>query len=135
MPFRPRPQGRVAAITFFREVVMRKLMLALVAGCMSAAAAGAYAAAGSPADSDKAGRMPPGTSAGQMGATDPTPGKAGASKGGAMSKGEASPAGSSAAAGGASATTSGSGSSATAGTGDDTGKAKRSRRAARASKG
>jgi len=117
---------------------MRKLMLALVAASMSAAISGAYAAQGSPADSDKAGRMPPGTSASQMGATDPTPGKAGAStKGGAMGAGAtAGSASSSAGAGGASASTGG-GSSAAAGTGDDMGKAKgkRSRRAARASKG
>lgn len=115
---------------------MRKLMLALVAGCMSAAVAGAYAAAGSPADTDKAGRAGPGTAAGEMGAAKPTPTTPGAgggmSKGGSMSKGEASPAGAGASAGGASATA---GSSATATGGDDMGKAKGKRRAARASKG
>lgn len=51
---------------------MKKLTLALIAGCMSVAV-GAYAASGSPADSDKAGRMGPGTAAGQQGATDPSP--------------------------------------------------------------
>lgn len=51
---------------------MKKLTLALMAGCMSVAV-GAYAASGSPADSDKAGRMGPGTAAGQQGATDPSP--------------------------------------------------------------
>jgi hypothetical protein len=123
---------------------MRKLLLALVAGSMSVAMAGAYAATGSPADSDKAGRMAPGTSAGQLGATDPSPGKAGASKGGtagtatgAGASTSAGTSGASAGAGGASATTSSGGSSASAGGGmsDDTGKGKRTRRAARASKG
>ena len=51
---------------------MKKLTLALIAGCMYVAV-GAYAASGSPADSDKAGRMGPGTAAGQQGATDPSP--------------------------------------------------------------
>jgi hypothetical protein len=128
-------------------------MLALVAGSMSVAVAGAYAAAGSPADTDKAGRMGPGTAAGQMGAADPTPGKAGASGGAGMSKsgsagaGTSTGAGTSAGAGSAGAASSStgsnattgsttSGSSATAGSGmGDDGKAKRSRRAARASKG
>ena len=56
---------------------MKKLMLALVAGCMSVAV---YAAqqTGSPADSDKAGRVGQGnTTPGEMGASQPTPGKAG----------------------------------------------------------
>lgn len=128
---------------------MRKLMLALVAGCMSAAMAGAYAAQGSPADTDKAGRAGPGTAAGEMGAADPTPGKAGGSsmsKGGMskgdMSKGSMSQSGSSAgmstgAGGTAGSMSSGSSSSMSSGsTGmSDDGKAKRSRRAARASKG
>lgn len=52
---------------------MNKITLALIAGCLSAAVAGAHAASGSPADSDKAGRMGPGTAAGQQGATDPSP--------------------------------------------------------------
>ena len=51
---------------------MKKLTLALIAGCMSVAV-GAHAASGSPADSDKAGRMGPGTAAGEMGAVDPDP--------------------------------------------------------------
>ena len=75
---------------------MNKLMLALVAGCMSAAVAGAYAASGSPADTDKAGRAGPGTAAGEMGAANPSPGKAGpdtlpgSKKGAAASKSGAS---------------------------------------------
>ena len=52
---------------------MSKLMLTLVAGCMSAALASAYAASGAPDASDKAGRMGPGTAAGQSGAVDPSP--------------------------------------------------------------
>ena len=117
---------------------MKKLMLALVAGCLTAAV-GAYAASGSPADSDKAGRMGPGTSAGQHGATDPSPGKSGA-KGATSSTGAASST-TGAGAGGSAATT-GSGASTTSGAGgasattgggmDDT---KSGRRARRASKG
>ena len=109
---------------------MRKLMLALIAGCMSAAVAGAYAASGSPADSDKAGRQGSGTAAGEQGAVNPS----GQDKGGAMGKRGAS----SSSAAGTGATTTGtgaSGSSASATTGSDEPKAKRSRRAARASKG
>ena len=109
---------------------MKKLMLALVAGCMSAAMAGAYAAAGSPADTDKAGRAGPGTAAGEQGAAKPTPGAA--DKG--MKAGAAAGAGTGAA-GSASTTTTTTGSTATTGTMDDTGKAKGRRRAARAEKG
>ena len=106
---------------------MRKLTLALVAGCMSAAvAAGAYAATGSPADTDKAGRAGPGTAAGQMGAADPSPGKAGpagVSKGGTAAAGTSAGtagAASSSSGTGASASSTPSGSSATAGSmGDD----------------
>lgn len=58
---------------------MKKLTLALMAGCMSLAVSSTYAATGSPADTDAAGRYGPGTAAGQMGAADPTPGKAGPS--------------------------------------------------------
>lgn len=54
---------------------MKKLTLALFAGCMSVAV-GAYAASGAPDDTDRAGRMGPGTAAGQMGAVDPTPDRA-----------------------------------------------------------
>ena len=116
---------------------MRKLMLALVAGCMSVAMAGAYAAAGSPADSDKAGRQGPGTAAGQQGATDPS-----APKGGAASKSGATAGSSTAGSAGA---TTGTGASSTAGAGgssaaagggmDDAKSSRRSRRAARAEKG
>lgn len=103
---------------------MKKLMIALVAASMCAAGA-AYAAQGNPADSDKAGRMGPGTAAGQQGATDPTP------KGGMSS----SPKGaSSSSAGGASAKSGTGGSSATTG-GMDEPKGKRGRRAARAERG
>jgi len=103
------------------------LMLALVAGCMSAAVAGAYAAQGSPADTDKAGRMGPGTAAGEMGAAQPTPGKAGpgSTKGGAASS-------SSTTGTGASATTSSGGAAASSSTGTDE---PRKGRRARASKG
>jgi len=102
---------------------MKKLMLTLVAGCMSAAMAGAYAAQGSPADTDKAGRAGPGTAAGEMGAAKPTPGTADKGmKGGAAAS-------SSTGAAGASATTT---SPAPAGSMDDTSKG---RRAARAEKG
>ncbi|HYC46053.1 MAG TPA: hypothetical protein VED01_11295 [Burkholderiales bacterium] len=114
---------------------MKKLMIALVAGCMSAAVAGAYAAQGNPADSDKAGRMAPGTAAAQQGATDPNaPSKAGATKGaGATSGSSAGGASTAAGAGGASATTGAGGAAATTGGGmDDT---KKGRRAARAAKG
>ena len=127
---------------------MKKLMLALVAGCMSAAVAGAYAAQGSPADTDKAGRAGPGTAAGQMGAADPSPGKAGGSdmskgsmsKGGSgsMSKGGSSAGMSTGAGAGSTAGATSGGSSAAASSGgmSDEGKStKRSRRAARASKG
>ncbi|HZN24461.1 MAG TPA: hypothetical protein VFB75_09545 [Burkholderiales bacterium] len=121
---------------------MRKLTLALIAGCMSAAMAGAYAASGSPADSDKAGRQGPGTAAGEQGAVNPS----GADKGGAMGKrGTASgaAAGTGATSSGTGAGTSGTGasattttgSSATASTGTDEPKGRRSRRAARAEKG
>src|SRR5688572_21874259 len=71
-----------------RRYVMKKLMLALVAGCMSAALGAAYAATGSPADADKAGRQGPGTAAGEAGATVPSPGKAGPG----ATKGAAAPA-------------------------------------------
>ena len=130
-------------LIFFGRSEMRKLTLALIAGCMSAAMAGAYAASGSPADSDKAGRQGPGTAAGEQGAVNPS----GADKGGAMGKrGTASGAaagtgatssgtGAGASGTGASATTTTAGSSATAGTGTDEPKARRSRRAARAEKG
>ena len=116
-------------------------MLAIAAGCMAASMAGAYAATGSPADTDKAGRMGPGTSGGQMGATDPTPGKAGGtSKGGsagAMGAGSGGSTGASSGAGGSSAasTGGGSGAAASSGTGDNTGKSSRRSRRARASKG
>ena len=135
---------------------MKKLMMAVAAGCMSVAVAGAYAAQGSPADTDKAGRAGPGTAAGEMGAAKPTPTTpgstgAGTSKsgttgagtsagtstgaGGAMGAGAgAGAAGSSTGSSGMSSSTTGS-SSATAGSGmGDDGKGKRSRRA-RASKG
>ena len=105
---------------------MKKLMLALVAGCMSVAV---YAAEqrGSPADTDKAGRMGQGaTTAGEMGAVQPTPGKAGPStlpaKGGAASS----------SATGASASTGSGGAAASASTPTD--EPKKGRRA-RASKG
>ena len=119
---------------------MKKLMIALVAGCMSAAVAGAYAAQGSPADSDKAGRMGPGTAAGQAGATDPNapskaPMKSGATAGSASATtgtGASSTAG--AGAGGAAATSGAGGSSATAAGGMEEPKGKRGRRA-RAAKG
>src|SRR5687767_13013072 len=95
---------------------MRKLMMALVAGCMSAAVAGAYAAQGSPADTDKAGRAGPGTAAGEMGSAKPTPTTPGSS-GAGMSKGgsAAAGAGTSAGAGTAGASSSTTGSSATTG--------------------
>ena len=109
---------------------MRKLMIALVAGCMSAAVAGAYAAQGSPTDSDKAGRMGPGTAAGQSGATDPSA----PSKAPPMRSGATTGSGSAAGAGGASATSDAGGSSAAAGGGTGEKKGKRSRRA-RAAKG
>ena len=115
---------------------MNKLMMAVVAGCMSAAMAGAYAASGSPADTDKAGRMGPGTAAGEQGAVQPTPGKAGkgASSSTATGAGAGSGAASSSSTGaGASATSGAGGASATTGGGmDDT---KSGRRARRASKG
>ena len=111
---------------------MNKLMLALVAGSMSLAVAGAYAATGSPADTDKAGRAGPGTAAGEMGAAKPGPTAPGSAAGSGMSKGGAS---SSATTGpgtsGASATSGSSGASATSGTGEP----KAGRRARRASKG
>ena len=119
------------------EVWMKKLMIALVAGCMSAAVAGAYAAQGSPADSDKAGRMGPGTAAGQAGATDPNaPSKAAPMKSGATAGSASATTGASstAGAGGAAATSGAGGSTATAGGGMEEPKGKRSRRA-RAAKG
>jgi hypothetical protein len=107
---------------------MRKLMLALVAGCMSAAIATAYAASGSPADTDKAGRAGPGTTAGEQGAAKPggtagTAGMAGSSTTGAASGASA--------AGTAGGTSGGAGMS----TGTDDTKSQRGRRAARAPKG
>ena len=108
---------------------MNKLMLALVAGSMSLAVAGAYAATGSPADTDKAGRAGPGTAAGEMGAAKPgpaTPGGSAASKGGASSS-------ASTGAGGASATSGSGGAAATSGGSMD--EPKGGRRARRASKG
>ena len=113
---------------------MRKLMLALIAGCMSAAVASAYAASGSPADTDKAGRASPGTAAGEQGAAKPDVGSAGTGmKRGATGAASSTTSGTT----GGSATTSGTGgSSASAGMGDDTAKStRRSRRAARAEKG
>ena len=108
---------------------MKKLMIALVAGCMSVAFAGAYAATGSPADSDKAGRMGPGSAAGEAGASDPNaPSKAKPMKGGAASSAATT------GAGGASASTSAGGSSAAAGGAMEEKKGTRSRRA-RAAKG
>ena len=109
---------------------MNKLMLTVIAGCMSAALGSAYAATGSPADSDKAGRQGPGTAAGQAGATDASaPSKAapGAKKGAASAAAPA-PAGAR-----ATATPSGAAASSTAPM-DDTKKG-RTRRAARAEKG
>src|SRR5688572_8067899 len=100
---------------------MRKLMLAVAAGCMSLAVSSAYAASGSPVDTDKAGRAGPGTAMGELGAAKPTPSAPGATKGGAAST----------TTGSTSATTTGAGSSATATTGgamDDT-KGRRTRRA------
>jgi uncharacterized protein YraI len=120
---------------------MRKLMLAVIAGCMSAAVAGAYAAQGSPADTDKAGRAGPGTSAGEMGAAKPgttTPGSTsgsgmGTSKGGSSTTGAASSTtGGSSSAG---STSGSSGAAAGSSTGTDDTKGRRSRRAARAEKG
>ena len=125
---------------------MRKVMLALVAGCMSAAVAGAYAAQGSPAETDKAGRAGPGTSAGEMGAAKPTPStpgagagaasKSGAGTGAAAGTGAGTSGGASSSTGaGSSAASTTGGGSATVGSGmDDTDKSRRSRRA-RASKG
>lgn len=111
---------------------MKKLMLTVIAGCMSAALASAYAATGSPADSDKAGRQGPGTAAGQQGATDPNaPSKAG-TKGGAAATAPGAAASSTGA--GASATTSPGAAAGSAGGMDDT-KGRRTRRAARAEKG
>lgn len=101
---------------------MNKLVMALVGGCMSVAVAGAYAATGSPADTDKAGRAGPGTAAGQMGAADPTPGKAGPGTTGAAAR---SSAGTGAAAG-----TDSSGASTGTSAGEPKGKA-RARRASR----
>jgi hypothetical protein len=112
---------------------MNKLMLAVVAGCMSAAVAGAYAAQGSPADTDKAGRAGPGTAAGEMGAAKPTPGSAGAGAG--ASKGSAttgSSAGAASSGTGATATTGTGGAAASSGSGTDQ---PRTGRRARASKG
>lgn len=106
---------------------MKKLMIALIAGSISAATAGAFAASGSPADSDKAGRMGPGTAAGQMGAADPSPGKAGAGGSGSMRGGSSGMGASSSSGMGGSSATSGSGGSGSEGTGR--------RRARRASKG
>ncbi len=123
---------------------MNKFMLTLVAGCMSAAVASAYAASGSPADTDKAGRAGPGTAAGEMGAAKPAP--SGTTGGTGMrrgSPGASSTTGAGAGAGGSAASSTGSGASATTGAGgasattgsgmDDTSKS--GRRARRASKG
>jgi hypothetical protein len=118
---------------------MSKLMMALVGGCLSIAVAGAHAATGSPADSDKAGRMGPGTAAGQAGATDPTPGKAGTgttgsaarSGTGASSTGTATTGAGTSTTTGASAGTSGASSAVTT----DGPRTTRTRRAARASRG
>ena len=140
-PCPARRTGVAAFNSIFGRQVMRKLMIALVAGVMSAAVAGAYAAQGSPADTDKAGRAGPGTAAGQMGASDPTPGKAGGTTGGMNRSGAGASSSTGAGAGGgsmgagASSSTTTSGSSATSDTGGDTGKARRSRRGARASRG
>jgi len=109
---------------------MIKLRLALVAGCMSAAVAGAYAAqqTGSPADTDKAGRMAPGTTGGEMGAVQPTPGKAGPSTLPGSKKGSAA---SSSATTGAGATSSSGAAASSSGGMDEPKKGRR----ARASKG
>src|SRR5215211_7663505 len=99
---------------------MRKLTLALVAGCMSVAMASAYAATGSPADTDKAGRAGPGTSAGEMGAAKPTPttpGSGGGMSGGSMSKGGSAAGGASSSAGTSGASAGAGGASATTGSG------------------
>lgn len=119
---------------------MSKLRMALIGGCLSLAVAGAHAATGSPADSDKAGRMGPGTAAGQAGASDPTPGKAGATTGtaarsgtGASSTGATGTGTSTSTTTGASAGTSSTGASATVTT--DGPRTTRTRRAARASRG
>lgn len=119
---------------------MKKLTMALLAGCMTVAVAGAYAATGSPADSDKAGRQGPGTAAGAAGAVDPTPGKAGPSSAPSTKSGSSMSSGTST--GGSSAASTGTGASSTAGssgasatTGGSTDDTKGSRRARRASKG
>ena len=110
---------------------MKKVILALVAGCMSAALAGAYAATGSPADSDKAGRQGPGTAAGEAGASVPSPGKAGPG----ATKGAAAPSAAPAPAAAPPASAGGSSAAASSGAPMDDGKGRRTRRAARAEKG
>lgn len=82
---------------------MNKITVGLVAGCLSAFVGVAYAASGSPASSDAAGRQPYGTAASQSGATEATP--------------RAAPGGG----GLGSSSSTGSSASATAGTGGNTG--------------
>ena len=114
---------------------MRKLTLGFMAVCLSAAVASAYAAQGSPADTDKAGRAGPGTAAGQMGAADPTPGKAGPGSTGSATGTGARTGASSGTGTGSGAGMSSGGTGATTGGGMDDTKGSRTRRAARASKG
>jgi hypothetical protein len=110
---------------------MSKLMMALIGGCLSVAVAGAHAATGSPADSDKAGRMGSGTAAGQAGATDPSPGKAGAGTTGSAARTGTGASSTGTATTGAGSSTTG---ASAAGTTDGSGTT-RTRRAARASRG
>ncbi|MEN3353736.1 MAG: hypothetical protein V7640_1894 [Betaproteobacteria bacterium] len=123
---------------------MSKLTLALVAACLSATIAGAQAAQGSPADTDKAGRADPGTSAGQLGASDPKAGagsSASGSRSGAARSGATSSSGASGTAGTGSdssssaAGTGGRSSGASAASSTDEPRVRRTRRGARASKG
>ena len=121
---------------------MRTLTLGLLAVCMFVAL-GAHAAQGSPADTDKAGRAGPGTAAGQQGASDPSKtagsstGSGSAAQSGSNSGGTSAStgAGSTGGASTAGASSGSTGASATTGASTDDTKGRRSRRAARASKG
>jgi hypothetical protein len=137
-----RGKARESAVRpYTREVDMRKLTLALVAVCVSAAVAGAHAAQGSPADTDKAGRAGPGTAAGQMGAADPTKAGTDSSTSGTRSRAGTSGATSSTGATGSAGTSSSStgtsspSSGASAASSTDEPKVRRTRRGGRASKG